>query len=339
MNREKLETIFTDADITSILTTQFGIQDPEIEKLSGGTESQAWRVTERSRSWIAKVFLSEENHAWLEEEFNLYRYLNTRGFHTPIVRESNKGLSVESVQRGGETLDVVVMRGETLRRAEPSAVTKEELTTVVRSIASLHKVLMQYPNRRAYQEKTNIEKPQSEYPESAFEALARSVHARHFSERQRKTFQDVDVTMLTAVRTRVSRESLTCSIIHGDLALEHAQFLPDLSVYFFDFGDRIWAPVARELGIFLTMLYQWEDISFNRWERLKQWVIDSYESVFPLTTNDKNAIPYFEIKRLLGAMSYLATLAKDTENEHTVHWIRRGYELGEHLINRNISEH
>ena len=332
MNREVLETIITETDIVSVLTTRYCIKDPRVEKLPGGTESLAWRVADGDHSWVTKVFLSEGKRTWLKEECGLYRYLNAHGFHVPVIRTSGKGRSIESIHRDGETFDVIVMRGESLRRAEPSSVTQEEINVIAHSIASMHRVLSHYPNKRTYQERARVEKPRGDYPESAFQALTQSVHARRFNERQLQTFEDTDAAMLTAIHTRVPRGPLTHSIIHGDLALEHAQFLHDGSVYLFDFGDRMWAPVARELGIFLTMLYQWEDISFSRWERLKQWVIGGYESVSPLTPHDRSAILYFELKRLMEAMSYLATLEKDTESEHVATWIRRGYELGEYLL-------
>ena len=163
-----------------------------------------------------------------------------------------------------------------------------------------------------------------------------SVHAKKFSKEQQSKFAEVDTKMEEFIKTHTPILPLTESVIHADLALEHAQLLQDGHVYFFDFADRSWGAVAQELATFITMLYQWEDISFQKWEELRQWLLDGYQTITPLTKNDLRAIPQKALIRLLGACKYLAVLAKETPSEHVVNWIRRGYKLGAYIISTSV---
>lgn len=196
----------------------------------------------------------------------------------------------------------------------------------------MHKILLKYPYKESFRQLPAVEWMEKDKPKTAYEALMQSVHAEKFSKEQLERFAGVDEGMEEYIKTHSPTPPFTESIIHADLSLEHAQLLPDGNVYFFDFADRTWGPVAQELATFLTMFYQWEDISFHKWEELRLWLIEGYQTVTLLTENDLSAIPQKALIRLLGACKYLAVLTKNTPSEHVVNWIRRGYELGDYII-------
>lgn len=196
---------------------------------------------------------------------------------------------------------------------------------------TMHQILHNHPN--ASNIPTQPEKQASKKEsKTTFKALSQSVNVKQFTSKQLSRFEEIDTRMEQYIKNHPPATGLTETLIHGDLALEHAQFLPDDSVYFFDFADRIWGPVAQELATFLTMLYQGENIPFTRWEELKRYLLTGYQSVNKLSEDDLHAIPKKELIRILGAIKYLAILARDTPSDQVVNWIRRGYEMGNYIL-------
>jgi len=88
------------------------------------------------------------------------------------------------------------------------------------------------------------------------------------------------------------------------------------------------------MGIYFVALHSWGDVPHAHWEKLKEGFLASYESVFPLTKNDVQAIPLFMLYRQLDVIKYLCSLYKNEPNETTVNWVRRGYTLGEYILNQ-----
>jgi len=307
--------------------------------LSGGTESAAWIIEKKNdgNKWVAKVFGLGEDLDKVKDEVRLYQFLIDSGICAPILKADINDQELNFIDFKGYQLPVILMRFEDLLMRTPSTVTQAELSKIARETARMHKVLLGYPNKGflTTEKLSADERSGEEETISAYEALMQSVHAEKFSKEQLEKFAEADFKMEEFIKTNTPILPLTESIIHADLSLEHAQLLPDGNVYFFDFADRSWGTVAQELATFTTMLYQWEDISFQKWEELRRWLIDGYQTIKPLTNNDLRAIPQKALIRLLGANKYLAVLDKNTPNEHIANWIRRGYELGEYLVSTN----
>ena len=125
------------------------------------------------------------------------------------------------------------------------------------------------------------------------------------------------------------------SIIHGNLFFDQAQLLEDGEVYLFDFSDRSWAPVAQELAVFLNHLYRSDTITFERWKELKKWVLQAYQSVTELSTNDIKAIPTLMIKRIVSELSYLFRVSKELDIVVDEHGNKKRLEMANYLLTQS----
>lgn len=317
--------------ISRTLRNQYGLNIKLLSPLEGGTESAAWTAETATGKWIAKVFSPNESREIIAEEIKLYRFLNSDSIHVPVIHPGKNKNQVGEIESNERRYPAIVMRFENLRRASPSAVTEAELKRVAGETAKMHQKLSGYPGKNEWPKVTTTDTALTNKKTPAFNAFIQSVNSEWFTEGQLEYFRTVDARMETFIRKFDTPNNLAYGPIHGDLALEHAQFLPDGSVYFFDFADRAIAPIAHELAVFLTWLYQWENISFDRWEQLKTWLLEGYRAETQLTPDDISSIPHFEIRRILGATYYLANLTKNIPSKHVVNWVRRGYELGDYL--------
>jgi len=319
-------------DSTAVLACvnrEYGWAAKDAVLLPGGTENSAWQVTIPAGKWVAKIFSGREGPvARVQEENNLYKFLNAHGTHAPVVLNNLKGGDVNILEFRGVELPLVVMKFEELRMCMPATMTQDELTRIAVATAKMHKALLEYPAEKTHTKYRTLDVPK------AYTALTESVHAKKFSEDELDRFKAIDIRMGEYIQGHLQPESLTKTLIHGDLAPEHTRFLPDGSVYFFDFSDRAWAPVALEMGIYFVALHSWGDVPHAHWEKLKEGFLASYESVFPLTKNDVQAIPLFMLYRQLDVIKYLCSLYKNEPNETTVNWVRRGYTLGEYILNQ-----
>lgn len=317
--------------VSEVLQNQFGLDAKSLSPLEGGTESAAWIVETSAGKWIIKVFSPSEPRERIAEEITLYQFLNGNGIHAPVIRHGKDNNHVGEIESNDRRYPAIVMRFENLRRVSPSAVTEEELKRIAGETAKMHQVLSRYPGKSEWPKVTTTDTALTNKKATAFNAFIQSVNSEWFTEGQLEYFRTVDARMEEFIRKLGTLSNLAYGPIHGDTALEHAQFLPNGEVYFFDFADRAVAPIAHELAVFLTWLYQWENISFDRWEQLKTWLLEGYRAKTQLTSDDISSIPHFEIRRILGATYYLANLTKNIPSEHTVNWVRRGYELGDYL--------
>lgn len=304
-----------------------------ISQLSGGTENAAWVVEADQGKWIAKIFGSGEGPVErIEEEAMLYRFLNAHDIHAPEILPNKSGQDLSPLESRDQTLQLMLMKYEQLVMCSPVTVTQEELEKIAAETARMHKVLVGYPQADSLKKETRVSFAKG----ATFEALTNSAYKGALTPEQLQRIKETNDRMENYLESHLPPESLTKTVIHADLSLEHAQLLPDGGVYFFDFSDRIWGPVAQELGTFLTVLFQWEDKSLERWGELRSWVLSGYQSESKLTVDDLRAINYFIFTRVLGACKYLIDLTKDTPNETIISWIKRGYQLGEHLLSEEV---
>lgn len=317
------------ASVLACVNREYGWVAQDVIQLPGGTEKVAWLVTTLNGKWVTKIFSEREGSvSRIQEENKLYKFLNAHGIHAPEILGNQTGQDVSLLPFEGVNLSVVVMKFEELRIVMPINMTRDEMTKIAIETAKMHKALLEYSREETQTKDKNLDIPR------AYDALVESVHAKSFSSDQLDQYKDIDTRMGRYIQTHLQPERLTKTLIHGDLAPEHARFLPDGGVYFFDFSDRSWAPVALELGIYFDALHSWGDVPVAKWEQLNDWFLESYQSVFPLTELDLQAIPLFMLYRQMDVIKYLCKLYKNEPNEHTVNWVKRGYNLGEHLLDK-----
>ncbi len=148
----------------------------------------------------------------------------------------------------------------------------------------------------------------------------------------REKFNRITQNVVSFLEKTSYPKQLTQSYLHGDIGLEHVQLLPNNHLYFFDWADRVDGPVARELSILLFHSYGEEDISFERWEQLKKWILESYSSINQLSKDDTNVIVPFLFRRCIDEVRYLADLATQKRKPIEVKAIARRFDLADKLL-------
>jgi Ser/Thr protein kinase RdoA (MazF antagonist) len=297
-------------------------------QFEGGTESAAWKIEADGKEYVLKIFgLHENQGSRIEDEGRLYAFLNLQGVRAPRVEPTVLGELIGLLPFKGSGYLTMLMEKEDLRMYEPSTITPDQLVRVGEATATLHRVMKLYEsefdNRTAERVLTDTE--------GSYKRLEKSPYAQKFSGEQMERFKRAHELMLVYLQTHSPADGLEQQLIHGDLGLEHAQVLPDGSIYFFDFADRKVSTRADELATFITTLYQWEDISFERFETLRQWLLEGYQQILTLTDMELEEIKREMILRILNAHRYLLDLSGETYNQHVFEWVRRGYELGEYV--------
>lgn len=111
------------------------------------------------------------------------------------------------------------------------------------------------------------------------------------------------------------------SVIHGDMGLTHARFLPNGEVYFFDFADRSYKPVVVEIA---NLLLEFVD---NDFEKTKSIVIDEYQSTNPLSQQDLEALEGRMISRIIGVGMYFCYRSMVENSVNYLPGIRNKIEL------------
>lgn len=297
-----------------------------------GVENAAWFLETDKGQFIAKVFtISEVTIAEIKEEVNIYSFLQKNGICAPTILVSLNNNTVEQIEINKVKFPFFIMRYENLKRSYPSSATKKEITQIAKSLAKMHRVLNNYPNLE------KIKRKKGYYthfiPLRAFPTLKKSPNANIFTGEELNNLKVLDNKMVSFYKKNKPKFQLTETVIHGDIALEHVQFLENGKLYFFDFSDYFYGPVSHEIAVFLTHLHREENITIKRWEELKQWVIEGYRSITKLTDNDYKAIKPFIIRRLLGEILYLSAISNKINKEVDSMGIKRRYILADYLLN------
>lgn len=238
------------------------INPPEL--MPGGTENAGWLVETAESKHVAKVFSqSGERISSIYDELCIYEYLLANGFHAPDVVKTKTGSNINILVFDGFEYPVVVMRLERLRRSSPSAITFPEVELLAETVAQMHNILQTYPRKDKI---ARISIPRSPSVVSGgFEDLIFSPNAKVFDENELKILRTIDEKLVSSVKTQAINPPLTESILHGDLSLGHAQFLPDGSIYLFDFSDFSIGPIIWEIATIFSYFYKEGGISIERW--------------------------------------------------------------------------
>lgn len=310
--------------VTDFLQTNYGLTGITLEFNSGGTESGIWVVSINDRqAYILKIFAKENSIKEVTDEAILYEYLNKKGVRCPIVVPTNKGKLATTIN----SFSAVLMKYEELRQVNPGDITEKEMVVIGRQTAILHQLLRKYQGV--------IDPVKSPIFGSVIDSVKGCINSQDFTKKQMGDFTRIDMQMVGWLAEH-GLPNLNQQLIHGDLMLGHTQFLPDGRIYYFDFTDRKVGTITEELGTMFTVFYQWEDVTFKKYEQLVDWFLRGYQQVNPLTKTERESIRWFEVARILGATNYLAILTKNIRSKHFAPWVRRGYELGNYLINSDI---
>lgn len=331
----------------------FGLPVSEFrQELVGFSESVVWQFVAANQAWFIKLYSPfKTSMADVVDEAMLYQHLADRGLRAPIVHRTLTDDLAQELRLGDVAYPAMIMKSEALKTARPSTITQPEMFTIAQTVALLHTAVRDYPfldrlpgcnqngavrlaltrsARRLKHWGRSIVKRSSEVtseraPPYALHADARArLHTGVTALREQFTSY--------ANHSREIPTNLKKTLIHGDMALHHAPFLPNHEVYLYDFADRSWSTVIDELAILAAHLYTVEEIDFSRWEQLTDWMFRGYTSVATLTAEDYAAFQPMLIHRLLDELTYLWDLSAVTARRLPWTEIARRHRLAQYLL-------
>jgi Ser/Thr protein kinase RdoA (MazF antagonist) len=315
--------------VSRFLVHQYGLSLKGLPaEMSGGIESAVWSVKTDQGDWVVKVF--ESRAGVLEQvraEVRLYEYLNDHGFCAPVAKRTRHGESVARLVTASGEFPLLLMRLERLRKCTPGKITAPELTEIARTAARIHEELQNYPD------KAQLFDLLSQQPATdAYARFLASPLSAQFTGAELAELEANNQKMVAYVSQHPPRPALSKSVLHGDLTLEHAQFLSYGEVYLFDFADRSWGPIAYGLAVPLAHFYSSDDISFARWEELRTWFLEGYASAHELTEDDRAGLDPALIVRLLNEIAYLSDKARTAGDGIDALSVKKRYELVNYLL-------
>lgn len=334
--------------IASFVLACFGLPISEFrQELVSFSESVVWQFVAADQAWFIKLYSPlKTSMAEVVDEAMLYQHLADRGLRAPIVRRTLTDDLAQELRLGDVAYPAMIMKSEVLRTARPSTITQPEMFTIAQTIASLHTAVRDYPFLDRL----------PGYNQNGAVRLALTRSARRLKQwgrriakksRERAPYMPhADTRMRLHTGVAALREQLTPranrspeiptnlkkTLIHGDMALHHAPFLPNREVYLYDFADRSWSAVIDELVILAAHLYTIEEIDFSRWEQLIDWMFRGYTSVATLTVEDYAAFQPILIHRLLDELTYLWDLSAVTARRLPWAEIARRHRLAQYLL-------
>lgn len=317
------------SSLVNFITQQYGVEVIEpLRLMPGGIESRVWVVKTNKGDWVLKIFGAHQGPIErIRDEAKLYEHLNNKGLRAPHVMPTLKGDKVAELSANGITFGCHLMRFETLRQCHAGNVSELELLCIARTQAKMHMILREYSKDAQF-----AKVPPYRPTNRAYVKLLDSPFAAALNKEELSTITVVDRKMVDYAKGFKQVGNLTASTLHGDMRLEHAQFLPSGEVYLFDFADRSWGLVAHGLAVTLAHFYCDEEISFERWEQLRDWLLKGYTSICALTDDDIAAIKPLLVMRLLDEITYLSIRAKVLEEGVDPEVIKKRYRLADYLL-------
>ena len=317
--------------VEDFVQDKYGLEKNGISTaISQGVESAVWLIPTAQGKWYAKVYGQHEGPlSRIQEETRLYEYLRDAGIRVPEVKASLDGQKAISIETEHGQYSTILMKYEEIREPKPSTITKEELSRIASRVAQMHEVLKKYPDKDLLVEPNHIP---AQLPVDTLAIFLRSPNKNVFDDKELEKLRELDARMIDYLEKNPLPLNLSESVLHGDLAFGHAQLLPDGDVYFFDFADRWYGPIAHELGILTINLYRPEDINFEKFEQLRDWMLTAYTAEGKLTTEDFRAMTPFMLRQIMEAVRYLSRIAQQEGYEVDSQGNKRRYKLAEYLL-------
>jgi Ser/Thr protein kinase RdoA (MazF antagonist) len=302
--------------------------------LPQGVHSRAWLAHTDDGEWVVKVSdPRSDSPATLLAQCELYAFLNSRGLHAPVVKVNRAGHHVSTITVFAGTYPITLMRYHQLRRLEPESVSADDLRQVAAQVARLHATMDEFPGKHEIildRDKSLAEWGQQD--EGCYEMLIGSPIVEYFTTAEKSWLRAIDTALLAHLDASFpDPAALSQAVLHGDLSFEHVRFLPSREVYFFDFGDMSWGPIAHELAWFLQG-FRSAPISFERWADLRRWLLEGYRSRNGFTETDAAAIDVFLLNRAVGLAKYIVELNTNEPSPATAEAIRSTYLLAEAVL-------
>lgn len=290
----------------------------------------AWIVESENIQFVLKIFNCDSDYTdRIAEEATLFDFLNKHHLNVPRIVKNSDGHSVSVFDDGQDMHSALFMHYEDAAVFLPSKISPENIRTIGQATAQLHMALATYPVNLSLYEKWHWEEQKS-----TFSLLLTSKNKDIFTSEELKKIESVDQNACEFLHSLSKNifEPLQQSILHGDINLGHARFLPNGEVFFLDFGDRIHGPIAYELATLRVGLFRKEDISFEKLDELYQSFLDGYMRYNPLSPTDIQSVSFLSIKRALDEIHVVNTLSLTLEEPIDDERNKRRYRLIEHDV-------
>lgn len=337
-----------------------------IRVMGGSTESAVWQLKTNRGNWLVKVFKVSK---WLSErvadEANLYAYLNQHGIRAPKVLQSKRRRRSEEIEVDMHKYPIIVMELEDVRFTEPSSIRDDELVKIAETIARMHQCLQRYKGSlgfadspagrvlaslatsaravirmyRSFGPTPRRDNSMVEWIPAGYELLIASPNASAFTSEELAHFLVLDREMKAFLAANSRSPHLTMSITHGDLRLAHIPFLTNGDVYIFDFEARRFGSISEDLAGMLYELYVSDEITYDRWEDLRDWFLNGYTSVLRLTSVDLNAISPFLMNIILSRVSRISKRSIERQGIVQIETIRQHYRFANYLLKSCMKQH
>lgn len=317
------------------MTYRLDLSEPP-QRIDSSPETAAWRLVTRTQEAVAKIFRADQLDA-VRSEIRLLGSLRDAGIRVPRLQASGRGDVVGLIGSHwwsglrSRECPIVVAQLERMRRANAATVTRDEMMLIARAIGAMHAALRNYPHPAAIRPLQHW-RPQL----GCFDDLLRSPDATSFGPGELAQWRALDCHM-EQVAAAPWDASLTASVLHGDLGLEHVRLIGadtrvPAGVYFFDFSDFARGPIIYDLAVMASRLYWEADISLSRWRQLRDWLCEGYATTSVLDDNDWKAYDAALIERLLIEVRFLSRVALRTNAPYRPDGIRKRYRLAEHVL-------
>lgn len=331
--RRAARELIASEDVLSLLERQYGfslIERPA--EIFEGMENSVWSVKTEQGEWIVKVHTSTRSFSRIRQEARIYEFLNARGCRAPLVEQTIGHSSVGSLTVDGCAYPVTVMRLEASSKRDASTIGSDQFDKITMAYARLHQILKDYPGREQLFRFSDYTQPND-----AFRKLLASGYGALLGSDELKSYESLSRRMAGFLETHSTSGQLTHTVLHGDMSLDHALFLSEGEVYFFDFGDHSWGPIAFDLAVFLVSLFMTR-ISAARWKELITRFMQTYLSIGELSAEDLRAIKPFMILRLRSQIAFLCEAHLPIGPELVLQRIRRSYRLADSLLRAPAEE-
>jgi Ser/Thr protein kinase RdoA (MazF antagonist) len=307
----------------------------EFKKIASGIERTVWETVTAEGNWLVKVFAVDEAAAApIREEVRLYQFLRSHGLNVPRVLQSKSGLSVEIAALGERSHPVLVMKAEKLRFLSADSATKSEIQQFARAAARLHRIGKNYPHLQplvAAAKQKELAQSQKQL-HGAYDLLVASPDGKKFDDKELAMAAETDRRLVEFLQAQPPVQS-PHSLIHGDYTLRHAPLLENGESYLFDFEDRAWAPVLRDITVAVVDMYRESSIDFPRWREVTNWFLDGYASETGAHRHDPQEVKAQILRQIHNELIFLLGVSKKTGREIAPRGNKRRFELAARLLN------
>ncbi|MEO6508333.1 MAG: phosphotransferase [Patescibacteria group bacterium] len=316
--------------VKSFVTDEYNMKLLSDPKLIYSLENSTWLLKTDAGKYYLKVFRNDSIDE-IQREINLYTELKNVEIYTPEVIENKRCKKVSILNFEKNCYSVMLMTEVKLRKLTSSTITKEEITTLISAVARMHNYMSTNIYCNTYKNNSTVE---SDKGFSFYGIFKGSENYKVLSETNRLKVRELDNKIVDYLGKNYPSLTESYSLIHGDLFLEQMGLSEKNEVFMFDFADSSWGPVAQELAVFLNHLYRSDEISFDRWEELRKWVLDSYQSINKFSNADLDSIKPLIIRRIVLELSYLYQVSIELKVEVDPIGNNHRLELAEYLLSQ-----